>query len=82
MHEESPEEGDRVRDRVGMSGVEDDDILGMGWESAEKSKVGSVSQLWWTQAQLKKNVLPAGVSSQVKLNATRMCSASECRLSS
>ena len=47
---------------------EDDDILGMKWESTEQSKWKRLAAVVDTGAP--ENVLPAGVCSNVKLSAT------------
>ena len=48
---------------------EDDDILGMGCESAEQSKWERLAAV--VDSGAAENVLPAGVCNHVKLSATR-----------
>ena len=51
------------------TGDEDDDILGMGCESAEQSKWERLAAV--VDSGAAENVLPAGVCNHVKLSATR-----------
>ena len=48
---------------------EDDDILGMGWESTEHSEWERLAAV--VDSGAAENVFPAGVCSHVKLSATR-----------
>ena len=70
---ESSDEGDvcgvEWECELNGTGDEDDDILGMGCESAEQSKWERLAAVVDTGAA--ENVLPAGVCNHVKLSATR-----------
>ena len=71
--EESSDEGDvcgvEWECELNGTGDEDDDILGMGCESAEQSKWERLAAVVDTGEA--ENVLPAGVCNHVKLSATR-----------
>ena len=71
--EESSEEGDvcgvEWEWELNGAGDENDDILGMGWESAEQSMWERLAAV--VDSGAAENVLPAGVCSHVKLSATR-----------
>ena len=51
------------------AGDEDNDILGMGWESTEQSTWERLTAV--VDSGAADNVFPAGVCNQVKLSATR-----------
>ena len=69
--EESSKEGDvcgvEWECEINGAGGEDDDILGMGWESAEQSKWERLAAV--VDSGAAECVLPAGVCSNVKLGA-------------
>ena len=71
--EESSDEGDvcgvEWECELNGTGDEDDDILGMGCESAEPSKWERLAAV--VDSGAAENVLPAGVCNHVKLSATR-----------
>ena len=71
--EESSDEGDvcgvECECELNGTGDEDDDILGMGCESAEHSKWERLAVV--VDSGAAENVLPAGVCNHVKLSATR-----------
>ena len=67
--EESSDEGDVCGVEWEGTGDEDDDILGMGCESAEQSKWERLAAV--VDSGAAENVLPAGVRNHVKLSATR-----------
>ena len=71
--EESSDEGDvcgvEWECQLNGTGDEDDDILGMGCESAEQSKWERLAAV--VDSGAAENVLPAGVCNHVKLSATR-----------
>ena len=77
--EESSDDGDMCgvewECELNGTGDEDDDILGMGCESAEQSKWERLAAV--VDSGAAENVLPAGVCNHVKLSATRRSDASE-----